>query len=69
MTARQDAWADAAERSGGMAGVLFTLLAEPSEAERGHNCRAHGTGFSRDGRRGIKCAIDGTVIRWLDGEQ
>ena len=66
LTSRQAAWAAAAERSEGLARVMFTLLAQPSEAERGHNCRAHGTGFSRDGRRGIRCGIDGAVIRWID---
>jgi hypothetical protein len=65
-TTRQQAWADAARHSDGVAAALFGALAQPNEQERGHNHREHPVGFRRGSRRGLKCGIDGTVIRWID---
>lgn len=65
-TPRQRAWADAAERSEEPARTFFGLLAQPNAREREHNCREHAVGFRRNGRRGFKCGIDNTVIRWVD---
>lgn len=66
MTARQRHWAGAAERSEEPASTLFALLARPNAREREHNCREHAVGFRRNGRRGFKCGIDNSVIRWVD---
>lgn len=69
-TARQEAWLDAAEHSDGPAKVLFTLIALPNDAERGgHVCLSHTVGFRRDGRRGFKCGICKTVVKWVDPEE
>lgn len=71
-TARQKAWLDgadqAAARGNPLAAGLFALLAQPNDAERGHVCAGHLGGFSRDGRRGIKCRVCGKVQRWIDEE-
>lgn len=70
MTKRQQTWANAAERAGRggnePAAALFTLIAQPNEREREHSCREHSVGFRRDGRRGFKCGICRTVIKWVD---
>jgi hypothetical protein len=68
MTRRQQHWQAAADSSDGVAAVLFHLLAQPNEHERGHDCREHAVGFRRNGRRGFKCGVDGAVIRWIDSE-
>lgn len=66
LTRRQRHWLDAAERSSEPASALFTLLALPNEKERGHVCTSHSVGFRRDGRRGFKCGICRTVLKWID---
>lgn len=69
LTARQQQWLDAAGRSNDdLAAGLFRLLALPNEQESEHDCREHAIGFRRDGRRGFKCGICRTVIRWVDAE-
>lgn len=69
-TARQKAWQRAAHDAGdSVAAGLFTLIAQPNEQERGHDCRVHAVGFSRGGRRGLKCGVCSAVLRWLDGER
>lgn len=69
-TTRQQAWLDAAARSDEPAATLFRLIALPNEHEREHSCREHAVGFrTRDGRRGFKCGIDNTVIKWIDEER
>jgi hypothetical protein len=67
-TERQQHWCDAASRSTGLAAQLFTLLAEPTPDERGHDHRSHVTGFSLNGRRGLRCGVDKMIIRWIDPE-
>lgn len=65
-TERQRQWAEAAERAKHpVTAGLFTLLSLPNEQERGHSCSGHHVTFSRDGRRGIKCGICGTVVKWV----
>lgn len=73
MTNRQHAWAEAAhqeaQRGNEVSAGLFALLALPNDGERvGHNCVEHSLGFSRDGRRGFKCGICKTVVKWVDPE-
>lgn len=73
-TARQRQWRVAAEeeaqRGNGLSAGLFALLAQPSAQERAeagqHACLDHAVGFSRDGRRGIRCGICGAVLKWVD---
>jgi hypothetical protein len=65
-TTRQQHWLRAASRSDEPAASLFRLIARPNERERGHSCREHTVGFRRDGRRGFKCGVCRTVIRWVD---
>jgi hypothetical protein len=74
VTPRQRAWAGASRREarGGstLAAGLFGLLAMPSQAERGHSHLEHSTGFrTAEGRRGFRCAIDRTVLKWIDPEE
>jgi hypothetical protein len=66
MTARQEAWLAAARTSDEPAASFFRLLALPNEQERGHDCRDHALGFRRDGRRGFKCGICGSLLCWKD---
>jgi len=66
MTDRQTAWATAARESDGMAAALFALLAMPNAEEREHSCREHAVGFRRDGRRGFRCGICRSIVKWVD---
>jgi hypothetical protein len=68
LTPRQQHWLDAADRSDEPAATLFRMIAMPNEAERGHVCfAADHRGFrTAEGRRGIRCGICRTVIRWVD---
>lgn len=68
ITARQQAWLDAAEHSSEPVSTFFGLLALPNENEREHNCSSHAIGFSRNSRRGFKCGICRKVIKWIDEE-
>jgi hypothetical protein len=65
-TSRQQHWLNAAAHSEEPASTLFHLLAQPNERERGHTCNTHAVGFRRDGRRGFKCGVCSTVIKWVD---
>lgn len=65
-TPRQQAWLDAAKDSPEPAATFFRALAMPNEQERGHVCRDDIVGFRQNGRRGLKCGICGSVIRWVD---
>lgn len=67
-TARQQSWLDAAATSADPARSIFLALALPNDGERVHNCREHAVGFRRDGRRGFKCGICRTVVKWVDQE-
>lgn len=71
-TERQDMWAQEAERSAARGEYLFAgfcrMLALPNENEREHACLEHSIGFSRDGRRGHKCGICGSILKWVDPE-
>ena len=66
MTTRQQHWVKAARFADGPARALFALLAYPNPDERGHSCSGHSVGFRRDGRRGFKCGVCRTVIKWVD---
>lgn len=68
-TDRQRAWIQAAEQSNEPAATLFRLIALPNENERGHRCDQDAVGFRRDGRRGFRCGICGTVLKWVDPER
>ena len=65
-TERQQAWLDAAARSEEPASTFFGLLALPNEHERPHSCTEHAISFARNGRRGWKCGICTTIVRWID---
>jgi hypothetical protein len=71
-TARQEAWmreSDAAVRRGDdLVAGFFALVALPNESEREHVCVGHSRGFRRNGRRGFKCGICGSLVRWVDPE-
>lgn len=72
-TDRQQAWARAAQeeatKGNEVTAAMFSLLAMPNVNEGlQHSCREHSVGFSREGRRGFKCGIDGQVIKWIDPE-
>jgi hypothetical protein len=66
LTARQQAWRDVAAHSDEPAATLFRLLEQPNANERQHDCREHMVGFRWQGRRGHKCGVCLTVIRWVD---
>lgn len=63
-------WAEQAERADARGEYLFagfcSLLALPNENEREHACLDHSVGFSRDGRRGFKCGICKSILKWVD---
>lgn len=63
-------WAEKSAQEGARGNHLlagfFGLLALPNENERQHACAEHSVGFSRDGRRGRKCGICGSIIKWVD---
>jgi hypothetical protein len=67
-TPRQQHWLDAARASDDLAAGLFLLIAQPNEAERVHTCDGHAVGFRRDGRRGFRCGVCHTVLKWLDAD-
>lgn len=69
-TERQDMWADKSAQESARGNRLlagfFGLLALPNENEREHACLDHSIGFSRDGRRGFKCGICKSILKWVD---
>jgi hypothetical protein len=69
-TERQEMWAQEAEREQARGNHLlagfFGMLALPNENERDHACLDHSIGFSRDGRRGFKCGICKSILKWVD---
>lgn len=70
MNQRQQKWLTASEQAAAegnpVAAGLFALIALPNEDEREHACLDHSVGFNRDGRRGFKCGICRSVLKWVD---